>query len=176
MKEQELVEKREQLLKELEPFYKKNSELREKSERKTLLVQYGILAYMVGMWGVLFRLTWWEYSWDIMEPVTYFITYTWVVLFYEHFSKIIFSHGVSLYAYYMKTKTEPDYDQVEQRYKLYYLYKYAAKEGFNFDVEKYNEKQRQLRSINKQLQSGVDISYRWVEIKLLRFFWIYFIL
>ena len=81
MKEQELVEKREQLLKELEPFYKKNSELREKSERKTLLVQYGILAYMVGMWGVLFRLTWWEYSWDIMEPVTYFITYTWVVLF-----------------------------------------------------------------------------------------------
>ena len=64
---------------------------------------------------------------------------------------------MSLYAYYMKTKTEPDYDQVEQRYKLYYLYKYAAKEGFNFDVEKYNEKQRQLRSINKQLQSRVDI-------------------
>ena len=60
---------------------------------------------------------------------------------------------MALYGYYMKTKTEPEYDQVEQRYKLYYLYKYAGKEGFNFDVEKYNEKQRQLRSINTQLQA-----------------------
>ena len=25
--------------------------------------------------GILARLTWWEYSWDIMEPVTYFVTY-----------------------------------------------------------------------------------------------------
>jgi hypothetical protein len=25
--------------------------------------------------GLLARLTWWEYSWDIMEPITYFVTY-----------------------------------------------------------------------------------------------------
>lgn len=25
--------------------------------------------------GFFARLTWWEYSWDIMEPVTYFFTY-----------------------------------------------------------------------------------------------------
>merc|ERR1711976_603625 len=124
-------------MKEMKPFFEANDVLVQKVEAKTKAIQYGILAYMVFQWSALARLTWWEYSWDIMEPVTYFITFT---------------HGVGLYAYYMKTKTEPEYDQVEQRYKLYYLYKYAAKEGFNFDVEKYNEKQRKLRSINNQLQ------------------------
>lgn len=35
--------------------------------------------------GGLARLTWWEYSWDIMEPVTYFVTYgttmTWFIYY-----------------------------------------------------------------------------------------------
>jgi len=39
--------------------------------------------------GLLARLTWWEYSWDIMEPVTYFVTY---------------GTAIALYAYYVVTK------------------------------------------------------------------------
>ena len=34
--------------------------------------------------GVLGRLTWWEYSWDIMEPVTYFVTYFTAMGFYAY--------------------------------------------------------------------------------------------
>ena len=31
---------------------------------------------MMGLqFGILARLTWWDYSWDVMEPVTYFVTY-----------------------------------------------------------------------------------------------------
>ena len=41
--------------------------------------------------GVLARLTWWEYSWDIMEPVTYFVTY---------------GTAMAAYAYFVLTKTE----------------------------------------------------------------------
>jgi hypothetical protein len=41
--------------------------------------------------GVLARLTWWEYSWDIMEPVTYFVTY---------------GTGIAAYAYFVLTKQE----------------------------------------------------------------------
>ena len=41
--------------------------------------------------GVLARLTWWEYSWDIMEPVTYFVTY---------------GTGIVAYAYFVLTKQE----------------------------------------------------------------------
>lgn len=39
--------------------------------------------------GILARLTWWEYSWDIMEPVTYFVTY---------------GTAMAAYAYYALTK------------------------------------------------------------------------
>uniref|UniRef100_A0A914XB59 Calcium uniporter protein n=1 Tax=Plectus sambesii TaxID=2011161 RepID=A0A914XB59_9BILA len=37
------------------------------------------MAAMGAQMGVYARLTWWEYSWDIMEPVTYFTTYATVI-------------------------------------------------------------------------------------------------
>ncbi|VEL27660.1 unnamed protein product [Protopolystoma xenopodis] len=39
--------------------------------------------------GILARLTWWEYSWDIMEPVTYFVGY---------------GTSMAIYAYYVTTR------------------------------------------------------------------------
>lgn len=39
--------------------------------------------------GLLARLTWWEYSWDIMEPVTYFVGY---------------GTSMAMYAYYVVTR------------------------------------------------------------------------
>ncbi|VDP77398.1 unnamed protein product [Schistosoma curassoni] len=39
--------------------------------------------------GLLARLTWWEYSWDIMEPVTYFVGY---------------GTSMAMYAYYVITR------------------------------------------------------------------------
>lgn len=46
---------------------------------------WGGLAYMATQFGILARLTWWEYSWDIMEPVTYFITYGSAMAMYAYF-------------------------------------------------------------------------------------------
>lgn len=40
---------------------------------------------MATQFGILARLTWWEYSWDIMEPVTYFITYGTAMAMYAYF-------------------------------------------------------------------------------------------
>lgn len=47
------------------------------------------LGLMGVQFGILARLTWWEYSWDIMEPVTYFVTY---------------GTAMAAYAYYCLTK------------------------------------------------------------------------
>lgn len=60
-------------------------ELSRKAERRTTWVLWGGMAYMATQFGVLARLTWWEYSWDIMEPVTYFITYGTAMAMYAYF-------------------------------------------------------------------------------------------
>ncbi len=44
------------------------------------------LGMMSVQFGILARLTWWEYSWDIMEPVTYFVTYGTAMATYAYFA------------------------------------------------------------------------------------------
>jgi hypothetical protein len=36
--------------------------------------------------GFFARLTWWEYSWDVMEPVTYFATYAAIIGMYAYYT------------------------------------------------------------------------------------------
>lgn len=74
-------------------------ELSKKAERRTTWVLWGGMAYMATQFGILARLTWWEYSWDIMEPVTYFITY---------------GTAMAMYAYFVLTR------QVRHKEMLYY--------------------------------------------------------
>ena len=64
----------------MKPFFEQNEILRAKVAKKTAMVQYGILAFMAAQGGLMARLTYWEYSWDIMEPITFFLTYGCVIL------------------------------------------------------------------------------------------------
>uniref|UniRef100_A0A8C5KW02 Calcium uniporter protein n=1 Tax=Jaculus jaculus TaxID=51337 RepID=A0A8C5KW02_JACJA len=84
-KERELIERLEGLKQQLAPLEKVRIEISRKAEKRTTLVLWGGLAYMATQFGVLARLTWWEYSWDIMEPVTYFITYGSAMAMYAYF-------------------------------------------------------------------------------------------
>lgn len=76
-------------------------ELSKKAERRTTLAMWGGMAYMATQFGILARLTWWEYSWDIMEPVTYFITY---------------GTAMGVYAYYLLTR-QVRHNQTHQTHK-----------------------------------------------------------
>ena len=74
---------------------------------------------MAFQWGFMARLTWWDYSWDIMEPVTYFVTYGTAIFFY---------------AYYVVTRedfTNPDFSK---RQHLFGLHNNLKKQ--KFDIEK----------------------------------------
>nr|CAH7749807.1 unnamed protein product [Callosobruchus chinensis] len=79
------------------------------------------LGYMSVQFGILARLTWWEYSWDIMEPVTYFVTY---------------GTAMACYAYFLCTREEYVYQNFKDRQQLLTIHKKAKKEGL--DLAKYN--------------------------------------
>uniref|UniRef100_I3N0I5 Calcium uniporter protein n=1 Tax=Ictidomys tridecemlineatus TaxID=43179 RepID=I3N0I5_ICTTR len=121
-KERELIERLENLKEQLAPLEKVRIEISRKAEKRTTLVLWGGLAYMATQFGILARLTWWEYSWDIMEPVTYFITY---------------GSAMAMYAYFVMTRQEYVYPEARDRQYLLFFHKGAKKS--RFDLEKYNQ-------------------------------------
>lgn len=54
----------------------------EKTTGRLLWLGLGLMGVQAGLLG---RLTWYEYSWDIMEPVTYFVTYSAVMAGFAYF-------------------------------------------------------------------------------------------
>lgn len=83
--EQQLVEELEKVQTELEPLEQQRQQLEKGVETRTNVFVWGGLAFMAVQFGFLARLTWWEYSWDIMEPVTYFVTYATSMACYAYF-------------------------------------------------------------------------------------------
>ncbi|KAM8923897.1 calcium uniporter protein, mitochondrial isoform 2-T2 [Pelodytes ibericus] len=120
-KERELNGRLEDLRGQLEPLEKARLEISRRAEKRTTWVMWGGLAYMATQFGILARLTWWEYSWDIMEPVTYFITY---------------GSAMAMYAYFVLTRQEYIYPDARDRQYLNFFHKGAKKT--RFDVEEYN--------------------------------------
>ena len=75
----------EKLKLELKPLDDLKTEIDRKSAQRTTAVVWGGLGFMALQFGLLARLTWWEYSWDIMEPVTYFVGYGTAMAAYAYF-------------------------------------------------------------------------------------------
>lgn len=83
--ERKLLNRLHSVKEQLGPLERKKSELVSLSQRRTTLLSWLGLGLMGVQFGILARLTWWEYSWDIMEPVTYFITYGTTMAMYAYF-------------------------------------------------------------------------------------------
>ena len=80
-------------------------------------------------------LTWWEYFWDIMEPVTYFVTYGGAMVFY---------------AYFVLTREDSTYPEIRNRFHLLSFYKSANKQ--KFDVATYNAKKEAVARLETELK------------------------
>ena len=55
---------------------KLKQELDSRSTTRSTVAVWATMGFMSLTFGFFARLTWWEYSWDIMEPVTYFWGYS----------------------------------------------------------------------------------------------------
>lgn len=67
--------------------------------RRSNWLAWAGLGLMSVQFGILARLTWWEYSWDIMEPVTYFVTYGTAMAAYSYYvlTKEVITFGKTLF-------------------------------------------------------------------------------
>lgn len=135
LKERQLLERLDNLKQQLSPLEKMKAQLSRKSEFNTSRVVWAGLALLSVQGGALAWLTWWVYSWDVMEPVTYFITY---------------ATSMGGLAYYILTKQDYLYPDVKDRQFLRYFYKEAKKKKFS--VAKYNELKDELSQVEKDLR------------------------
>ncbi|XP_041035811.1 calcium uniporter regulatory subunit MCUb, mitochondrial-like isoform X3 [Carcharodon carcharias] len=134
-KEGELLEKLENLKGELQDLEQVKSQLFLKAEAKSSRLMWIGLALMSTQAGALAWLTWWVYSWDIMEPVTYFITY---------------ASSMAFYAYFLLTRQDCVYPDVKDRQFLHYFHRGAKRNSF--DIEKYNKIKEELAEVEKNLR------------------------
>ncbi|XP_022816071.1 calcium uniporter protein, mitochondrial isoform X3 [Spodoptera litura] len=133
-KERELKAQLEKLSTELQPLEEKRMSLEVETTRRTSALTWVGLGLMGVQFGVLARLTWWEYSWDIMEPVTYFVTY---------------GTAMAAYAYFVLTKQEYVLPDVKDRQHLLTLHKKAKKIGL--DINHYNTLKDEIAKVEKDL-------------------------
>ncbi|KAM4810079.1 calcium uniporter regulatory subunit MCUb, mitochondrial [Rhinophrynus dorsalis] len=146
-KEQELLQRLDTLKEQLQPLEQMKAMIMAKSDAKTSRLMWIGLALMSTQGGALAWLTWWVYSWDIMEPVTYFITY---------------GSAIAFYAYFVLTKEDYVYPAIRERQFLHHFYKKAKTQ--RFDVEEYNrlreefaETEENLRRLRNPLQLRLPI-------------------
>lgn len=134
-KEQELKSQLDQLNAELRPMEETRRQLAQRSERRTNLVLWGGLGWMSLQFGFFARLTWWEYSWDIMEPVTYFWGY---------------GTSVLIFAYFVLTRQDYNYPDARDRQYLNFFSKMTTRH--KFDVDKYNHLKDTVADVRKELE------------------------
>ncbi|KAK8710371.1 hypothetical protein V6N13_145696 [Hibiscus sabdariffa] len=100
------------------------------------------LAFLVVQTVGFVRLTFWELTWDVMEPICFFL------------SSMYFMAG---YAFFLRTSKEPCFEGFYQR-------RFAAKQkqlfqAYNFDVRRYNELKALFPSTSQQLSSASSVSF-----------------
>uniref|UniRef100_A0A8V0XHW3 Calcium uniporter regulatory subunit MCUb n=1 Tax=Gallus gallus TaxID=9031 RepID=A0A8V0XHW3_CHICK len=129
-KERELLQKLDHLKEQLMPLEQMKARIMDSADAKTSRLLWVGLALMSTQGGALAWLTWWVYSWDIMEPVTYFITY---------------GSAMAFYAYFVLTKQDYVYPDAKDRQLLHYFYRKSKAQHFN--VEQYNKLKEELAEV-----------------------------
>ncbi|KAL2239609.1 calcium uniporter protein 6, mitochondrial-like [Sesamum indicum] len=124
------------LLPEDDPCKDELKKLEEKKEEIDMLAHKQVrrilwtgLGFSVVQVGLFFRLTFWEFSWDVMEPIAFFTTTTGIVIGY---------------AYFLFTSRDPSYQDVLKRLFLSRQRKLIKKH--NFDMQRFMELQKKCKS------------------------------
>lgn len=116
---------------ELKKLQAKQDEIDVLAHKQVRRILWGGLGLSLAQASLFFRLTFWEFSWDVMEPITFFTT----------------SSGLIIgYAYFLFTSRDPTYEDFMKRLFLSRQRKLIKKH--NFDVERLVELQKKCTFIS----------------------------
>lgn len=110
------------IMEELEEMEKQKEAIDQKAGSLVRRELWGGLGYLVVQTLAFMRLTFWELSWDVMEPICFYVT------------SVYFMAG---YAFFLRTSREPSFEG-------FYLNRFSAKQKrlmkvHGFDLTRYNE-------------------------------------
>lgn len=134
-RETELIQRMELLKEQLLPLEQMKAGISTDSYVKTSRLLWIGLALLSTQGGALAWLTWWVYSWDIMEPVTYFLTY---------------GSAMAFYAYFVLTKQDYIYPDARDRQFLHYFHQKSKRQRFNMD--QYNKLKEDVAEVEESLK------------------------
>ncbi|KAK2980420.1 hypothetical protein RJ640_025266 [Escallonia rubra] len=127
-------------LRKLQEEKEEIDKLAHKQVRRILWTGLGLSLVQVGLF---FRLTFWEFSWDVMEPIAFFTTTTGIVIGY---------------AYFLITSRDPSYQDLMKR--LFLSRQRKLIKTHNFDLDRFAELQRKCKSpldaAKHQMGSGLE--------------------
>lgn len=114
---------------ELKLLQEKKEEIDRVAHRHVRWILWSGLGIAVMQVGLFFRLTFWEFSWDVMEPIAFFATTTGIVIGY---------------AYFLFTSKDPTYQDLMKRLFLSRQRKLFKKHSF--DVDRFKQLQEKCTS------------------------------
>lgn len=110
---------------ELKRLQEQKEELDKIAHKQVRRILWTGLGLAVTQIGLFFRLTFWEFSWDVMEPITFFTTATSLVIGY---------------AYFLFTSRDPTYRDMMER--LFNSRQRKLFKKHNFDAVRFMELQK----------------------------------
>ncbi|XP_028768847.1 calcium uniporter protein 6, mitochondrial [Neltuma alba] len=128
---------------ELKKLQEKKEDIDVLAHKQVRRILWSGLGFGIGCVGFFFRLTFWEFSWDVMEPVAFFTTTTGLIIGY---------------AYFLFTSRDPTYQDFMKRLFISRQKKLFKKQ--NFDVERFQELQIKCKTpldCNSTLKNRVGL-------------------
>ncbi|XP_072967410.1 calcium uniporter protein 5, mitochondrial-like [Typha angustifolia] len=113
---------------ELKQLQRKKEEIDKLAHKHVRHILWSGLGFFIVQVGLFFRLTFWEFSWDVMEPVAFFTTTTGLLVGY---------------AYFLITSRDPTYKDFMDR--LFFSRQRKLFQKHNFSMERYMELQKHCR-------------------------------
>eukprot|EP01130_Rhizamoeba_saxonica_P011106 TRINITY_DN459_c0_g1_i2.p1 TRINITY_DN459_c0_g1~~TRINITY_DN459_c0_g1_i2.p1 ORF type:complete len:229 (+),score=37.54 TRINITY_DN459_c0_g1_i2:498-1184(+) len=123
------------ILPKYEELTLKKNELDNAADRRASFWMKSILGFLVVEFAILGRMVWWEFNWDIVEPISYFVTLATVM---------------GGYTFFVFTNKEYEYEELRNKIKNRALRKKYLAEGFNW--KEWNELHTQVTDLKRSLK------------------------